>query len=58
MDADMQIALTDPHLGELAASQETADKMPKIIPIHVLNDVTSTMAKVTREVRTNKPPAH
>jgi hypothetical protein len=50
MDADTQTRVTDPYLEEFAASREEADMKPKIIPIHVFNDVTATMAKVTREV--------
>lgn len=55
MDKDTQIRLTDPHLEELAAAREETDTKPKIVPVHVFNDVSSTMEKVTSEVsRGNK----
>lgn len=51
MDDETKVRLTDPLMEELAASREELDTKPKIIPIHVRNDVSSTMAKITREVR-------
>ena len=50
MDSEMKAAITDPLLEELAASREEADTGAKTTPVHVLNDVTATMAKITREV--------
>ena len=58
MSDEMKVSLTDPLLEELEASREEADTKPKVIPIHVLNDVSSTMAKITREVRLWKQSYH
>ena len=51
MDTELKVAITDPLLEELIASREEADTRAKITPVHVLNDVSATMAKVNREVR-------
>jgi len=51
MDADTKVAVTDPLLEELVAFREEVDTKPKIMPIHVLRDVTTTMAKINQEVR-------
>lgn len=51
MDPDTKVMVTDPLMDELAASREEADTKAKIAPVHILNDVSATMAKVNREVR-------
>ena len=50
MDSETKVAVTDPLMEELVALQEEADTKAKIAPVHVLNDVNATMAKITREV--------
>ena len=50
MDNDTKTKLTDPLLEEFAVLREVTDTKPKIIPVHVLNDVSSTMAKIICEV--------
>ena len=51
MDPEMKVAVTEPLMKELVASREEADMKAKIAPVHVLNDVSATMAKINREVR-------
>lgn len=51
MDKETQAAVTDHLIEEIMASREEADTKAKIVPVHVLNDVSGTMAKITREVR-------
>ena len=51
MSEATKIDLTDPLLEEHAALREEADTKPKVIPTHILGDVSSTMAKITHEVR-------
>lgn len=50
MDSETKVAITDPLLEELVSLREEADTRPKIAPVHVLNDVSATMAKINREV--------
>ena len=50
MDPEMKAAATDPFMEEFLALREEADTKTKIAPVHVLNDVTATMTKITREV--------
>lgn len=42
--------ITDPLMDELMASREEADTKAKIAPVHILNDVSATMARINREV--------
>jgi hypothetical protein len=51
MDHKAKVEATDLSLEELKALREEADVKPKIAPVHVLNDVSATMAKINREVR-------
>lgn len=51
MDPEMKLVLTDPLLKELATSRGDAESKPKTVPIHILKDVTATMAKINQEVR-------
>ena len=51
MGPEVKAAVTDPLMEELVLSREEADTKPKIAPVHVLNDVSATMAKISREVR-------
>jgi len=51
MDQEMKVALTDPLMEDLIALRQEADTKPKIAPVHVLHDVSTTMAKINREVR-------
>ena len=50
MDSETKVIVTDPLMEGLVASREEADTKAKITPVHVLNDVSATMAKITREV--------
>lgn len=50
LDSGTKVALTDPLLQELVTWREEVDTKPKITPIHVLKDVTATMAKINQEV--------
>jgi len=50
MDQETKVALTDPLMEDLIASQQEADMKLKIPPVHVLHDVSATMAKINREV--------
>lgn len=50
MDREMQAAATDPLMEELRAHREEVETRPKITPVHVLKDVTATIAKLTKEV--------
>ena len=50
MDPEMKTAATDHLLEELVTSREEADAKAKIAPVHILNDVSATMAKINREV--------
>ena len=54
MDTKTKVAITDPLIDELAVSQEEADTKTKIVPVHVLNDVSATMAKINCEVHPQK----
>lgn len=54
MDPETKVAVTDPLMKDLVASREEADTKAKITPVHVLNDVSATMAKINREVRLQK----
>lgn len=51
MSPEAKLAITDPLLGELVSWREKADLGPKIVPVHVYNDVSATVLKITREVR-------
>ena len=51
MDAETKAELTNPLIEELRLAQEEADTKPRIMPVHVLNDVSATVAKIKREVR-------
>ena len=51
MDPEMKAIITDPLIEELVALREEADTKAKVTPVHVLNDVSATMTKITREVR-------
>jgi hypothetical protein len=51
MNPEEKAAATDTLLEELVSSREEADMKPKVAPVHVLNDVSATMAKINREVR-------
>jgi hypothetical protein len=51
MSPEAKVAATDSSLEELVSLREAADTKPKIAPVHVLNDVSVTMAKINREVR-------
>ena len=51
MDPEMKPIITDPLIKELVALREEADTKAKVTPVHVLNDVSATMTKITREVR-------
>ena len=50
MDPETKLAVTEPLMEELVASRKEADTKAKIAPVHVLNDVSATMAKINREV--------
>jgi len=50
MDQETKTAITDPLMEELITSRDEADTGAKIVPVHILNDVSAIMAKVTREV--------
>jgi hypothetical protein len=50
MTPESKKAATDPLLEELVSSREEADTKPKIAPVHVLNNVSATMAKINHEV--------
>lgn len=51
LDLEAKVVVTNPLLEELVTWREEVDTRPKITPIHVLNDVTATMAKINQEVR-------
>ena len=51
MDIKTKVAITDPLIDELVASRKEIETKAKIAPVHVLNDVSATMGKITREVR-------
>ena len=50
MGPEVKVAVTNNLMEELVASREEADTKAKIAPVHVLNDVSATMAKINREV--------
>ena len=50
MDPETKMAVTEPLMRELKVSREEADTKPKIVPVHILNDVSATMMKINREV--------
>jgi hypothetical protein len=50
MNSEAKVAATSDLLEELVSSRQEADTKPKIAPVHVLNDVSATMAKINREV--------
>lgn len=50
MSEDMKAAVTDGLLEELTETHKEADTKAKIMPVHILNDVSATMAKIVREV--------
>ena len=50
MDPEVKVAVTDNLMEELIASREEADTKAKIALVHVLNDVSATMAKINCEV--------
>jgi len=51
MSNDEQVVATDGLLEELVEARQKADTKAKITPVHILNDVSATMAKINREVR-------
>jgi len=51
MSGDEKVAATEGLLGELVEARQEADTKAKITPVHILNDVSATMAKINREVR-------
>src|ERR1700733_10808251 len=50
MSDDAMAAATDHLLEDLVKSREEAATKTKTLPIHILNDVSSTMTKIVREV--------
>ena len=51
MDPEMKAIITDPLIEELVALREEANTKANVTPVHVLNDVSATMTKITHEVR-------
>lgn len=51
MGPEAKAAVTDNLLKELVSSREDAGTKPKIVPVHIFNDVSVTMAKIKCEVR-------
>ena len=51
MSDDAKAAVTDGLLEDLATAREEMDTKAKATPVHILNDVSATVAKITREVR-------
>ena len=50
MSSDEKVSATEGLLGELVEARQEADTKAKITPVHILNDVSATMAKINREV--------
>ena len=50
MDNKMKATVTDPLMEEFMLAREQADTKPKLTPVHVLNDVSATVAKIKNEV--------
>ena len=55
MDEETKAVVTDAPMEELKLAQEEADTKPKITPAHILNDVSTTVAKIKREVCFHNP---
>jgi hypothetical protein len=50
MDLSEKKAATDTLLEELVMARQETDIKAKVTPVHILNDVSATMAKIIREV--------
>lgn len=50
MSDNAKVAATEDLLDELVEARQEADTKAKITPVHILNDVSATMAKINREV--------
>jgi hypothetical protein len=50
MSRDAKAAATDGLLEQLVEARRDMDTKAKITPVHILNDVLATMAKIIREV--------
>ena len=50
MDAEKKAEITNPLIEELVLARKEADTKPRITPVHVLNDVSATVAKIKHEV--------
>ena len=55
LDDEAKAAVTDPVMEELMLAREEANMKPKITPIHVLNDMSATIAKIKCEVCPHNP---
>lgn len=50
MDVETKAELTNSLMEELVLAREEADTRPRITPVHVLNDMSATVAKIKCEV--------
>jgi hypothetical protein len=50
MSLNEKSAATDSLLEELVTARREMDIKAKVTPVHILNDVSATMAKIVREV--------
>jgi hypothetical protein len=50
MDPETKVAVTDPLMEELVTLREEIDTKVKLTPVHTLNDVSATIAKINHEV--------
>jgi hypothetical protein len=50
MDKETQVVVTNPLMDGLIAAQEEAETKVKIVPVHILNNVTVMISKITCEV--------
>ena len=55
---ETKVMATDGLLEELAETRQEADTRAKVMPVHILNDVSATMAKIIREVCPTYPSTH
>ena len=50
MDAEKKAEVTNPLIEELVLVRKEADTKLRITPVHILNDVSATVAKIKHEV--------
>lgn len=50
MSDNAKVVATDGPLEELIKARQETDTKAKVTPVHILNDVSATIAKIVREV--------